>query len=262
MRHGQGYHSIAEQGHDIRDPHLTGHGEEQCRLRRAAFPHHDKVELLLASPLRRALQTCAITFMPCLDRGMEIIALPMAEECSEAPSDTGSDPQFLKDEFRDRLRGDHVRFDEVKDGWYLHEGEYATNPAALIRRAAKLRRWIKAQPEKEVVLVAHGFFNHYLTGDVNENGEQTTPWWNEAELRTFEFVDGDGSGAEVRPYEGGDALVDGEDAALIQETGESLKRLGAENRRQSLTRNVNRPAERRKSLVDFKTDTVVAVDGE
>ena len=260
MRHGQGYHSIAERGHDLRDPHLTGFGEQQCRLRREAFQRHDKVELLLASPLRRALQTCAITFLPCLDRGMEIIALPMAEECSDAPSDTGSDPQFLKEEFADKHGRDCISFDNVSKGWYVHEGEYATDPASLIRRAAKLRRWIKARPEKEVVLVAHGFFNHYLTGDVNENGEQTTPWWNEAELRTFTFVDGDGTGDRIRPYEGGDARVDGEDAALIKETEESLQRL--KGRRQSVTKNVNRPAERRKSLVGFQTDTVVAVEGQ
>lgn len=260
MRHGQGYHSIAENGHSLRDPHLTGDGEAQCRKRRAAFQRHDQVELLLASPLRRALQTCAITFLPCLNRGLQIIALPMAEECSDAPSDTGSDSEFLKAEFAENHGKSCVSFDHVSEGWYLHEGEYATDPAALIRRAAKLRRWIKARPEKEVVLVAHGFFNHYITGEVDENGEQTTAWWNEAELRTFTFVDGDGTGSDARPYVGGDALVDGEDAALVMETQESLKRMG--NRRASVTKNVNRPAERRRSLAGFQTDNVVAVDGE
>lgn len=35
--------------------------------------------------------------------------------------------------------------------------------------------------------MSHGFFNHYLTGDVNEKGEQTTGWWKEAEIRSFRF---------------------------------------------------------------------------
>lgn len=191
---------------------------------------------------------------------MQIIALPMAEECSDAPSDTGSDPDFLRDEFADKYGRDCVSFDNVSQGWHVHEGEFATDPAALIRRAAKLRRWIKARPEKEIVLVAHGFFNHYLTGDVDEQGQQTSPWWNEAELRTFTFVDGDGTQDRVRPYMGGDALVDGEDAALIKETEESLKRL--QGRRPSLTQNVNRPSERRHSLAGFQADNVVAVDGK
>ncbi|KAK4548885.1 hypothetical protein LTR36_008658 [Oleoguttula mirabilis] len=109
----------------------------------------------------------------------------MAEESSDAPCDTGSDPEVLRSEFPDK-----VDFDHVREGWWLHEGEYATNPKALNERAAKLRRFIRDRPEKEVVLVSHGFFNHYLTGDVNDKGEQTTPWWQETELRTFTFVDG------------------------------------------------------------------------
>ena len=109
-----------------------------------------QVELLLASPLRRALQTCQLTFAPAIaSKNLRIIALPYAEEASDAPCDTGSEPELLKTEFTE-----HVDFDNVKHGWWVHEGEYAFEPTALIARAAKLRRWIKARPEKEVVLVA------------------------------------------------------------------------------------------------------------
>lgn len=123
----------------------------------------------------------------------------MAEEASDDPCDTGSDPSELIKEFPE------VDFNHVKHGWWLHEGEYATDPTSLNMRAAKLRRWIRDRPEKECALVSHGFFNHYLTGDVNDRGEQTTTWWQETELRTFYFVDGD-------------------EQAMIKETEESLKR--------------------------------------
>ena len=43
MRHGQGYHSITENGHDLRDPELTPEGEQQCRDRRDGFDRHDNV---------------------------------------------------------------------------------------------------------------------------------------------------------------------------------------------------------------------------
>lgn len=136
-------------------------------------------------------------------------------------------------------------------GWWVHEGEFAFDPPALLERAAKLRRWIKQRPEKEVVLVAHGFFNHYITGEVDEKGEQTTPWWNEAELRTYIFVeDGDA-------FVGGGNEVNGNDGAPLQETEESLMRLKA-RRRESVVRNVNRPAERRQSLVNYLADKEVA----
>ncbi|KAK5137184.1 hypothetical protein LTR08_000689 [Meristemomyces frigidus] len=121
----------------------------------------------------------------------------MAEEASEDPCDTGSEVEVLKQEYPEK-----VDFDHVKHGWELHEGEYAVDPKSLNARAVKLRQFIKDRPEKEVVLVSHGFFNHYLTGDVNEKGEQTTSWWQETELRTFTFVQDD-------------------DSARIQETEES-----------------------------------------
>ncbi|KAK0346597.1 hypothetical protein LTR02_008892 [Friedmanniomyces endolithicus] len=204
MRHGQGEHSSAvnKDGKNVRDAPLTQHGKDQCAERCKNFPSHDKIDLLLASPLRRALQTCVLSFAPSIARGQKILALPMAEEASDDPCDTGSPVEVLKKEFPDI-----VLFDHVEHGWYLHEGEYAVDPKALNARAAKLRRFIRDRDEKEVVLVTHGFFAHYLTGDVNEKGEQTTGWWQETELRTFDFVDGG-------------------EKAVLRETGESLQRNG------------------------------------
>ena len=118
-------------------------------------------------------------------------------------------------------------------------------------RAAKLRRWIKQRPEKEVVLVAHGFFNHYITGEVDEKGEQTTPWWSEAELRTYVFIE------DGEAFVGGDSQVNGNDGAPLQETEESLMRLKA-RRRDSVVKNINRPVERRKTLVNYLSDNEVS----
>ncbi|KJY00243.1 hypothetical protein TI39_contig338g00022 [Zymoseptoria brevis] len=147
----------------------------------------NSVELLLASPLRRALQTCQLSFAPCIERGLKIHAQPYAEEVSTNPSDTGSEASVLKEIFGPDL----VDFDLLKLAWWKHEGEYATDAKAVNERARKLRKWIKGREEKEVVLVAHGFFNHYLTGEVDDEGQQTTPWWNEAELRTYAFEEED-----------------------------------------------------------------------
>ena len=46
MRHGQGYHNISDNGHDIRDPDLTDQGREQCRATRDKFQRHDQVIFL------------------------------------------------------------------------------------------------------------------------------------------------------------------------------------------------------------------------
>ncbi|KAK0904273.1 hypothetical protein LTR91_012801 [Friedmanniomyces endolithicus] len=179
MRHGQGEHSSAvnKDGKSVRDAPLTQHGKDQCAERCKTFQSHDKIDLLLASPLRRALQTCVLSFAPSIARGQKILALPMAEEASDDPCDTGSPVDVLRKEFPDIVLFDH------------------------------LRRFIRDRDEKEIVLVTHGFFAHYLTGDVNEKGEQTTGWWQETELRTFDFVDGG-------------------EKATIKETEESLLRNG------------------------------------
>src|SRR6201996_8157886 len=142
---------------------------------------------------------------PCLDRGLNIIALPIAEEASAAPCDTGSELGLLQVEFPKQ-----VDFSEVKPGWWVHEGEFAFEPKALIARAAKLRRWINNRPETEIVLVSHGFFNHFLTRGVDESGARTTPWWNETELRTYTVVD-DQDSPHSAAFQGGDSTVDGED---------------------------------------------------
>lgn len=205
MRHGQGYHSSAvtpKGGQAIRDPYLTQEGEKQCNEFCHDFGRHDQIDLLLASPLRRALQTCALCFAPCVERGPQIVALPLAEEASSVTSDTGVDRDVLVKEFP------NVDFDHVKHGWYVHENETAIDPASVNIRAAKLRRWIRGRPEREVVLVSHGYFCHYMTGDVNEKGEQTTPSWEETELRTFTFVTGD------------------EEDAMIEESRDSMLRRG------------------------------------
>lgn len=147
------------------------------------------------------MRTCELTFAPCIDRGLRIIALAEAEEASDDPCDTGCPVSELRDEFP------KVNFDLVMDRWWVHDGEFATDPASLDARAAKLRRWIRDRPEDEAALVAHGYFNHYLCGNVNQVGEQTTPWWQETELRTFTFEDGH--------------------EAMLTETAESLKHRGA-----------------------------------
>lgn len=120
--------------------------------------------------LRICRQTCQLSFAPCTERGLVIVAIPHAEEVSTTPSDTGSPVDVLREEFGE------IDFNFLKEQWYLREGEFINEPKAVNARAKKLRKWIKQRPEKEIALVSHGFFNHFLTGEVTDEGEQTTPW--------------------------------------------------------------------------------------
>lgn len=93
------YHNLKPKNHVMHDPQLTPKGENQCRELCKNFPHHDTVELLVSSPMRRALQTTLIGFEPEVKRGLKVVALPEAQEAGDLPCDTGSDVGVLREEF-------------------------------------------------------------------------------------------------------------------------------------------------------------------
>jgi hypothetical protein len=62
--------------------------------------------------------------------------------------------------------------------WNSNTGIYAPTAQALKERAGKLRAWLRARTEGEVVVVGHGNFWHHLTGEVDEEGNQTSKFLN------------------------------------------------------------------------------------
>ncbi len=150
----------------MHDPGLTPLGEEQCQQLAAAFPYHKTIELLVASPLRRTIATALLAFDQEVKRGMRVIALPTAQETSALPSDTGSDADVLRKEMADKP----VDLRLVHDGWNSKEGKWAAEAGALEARARETRQWLKARPEREIVLVAHGGILHYLSEDWSDSG--------------------------------------------------------------------------------------------
>lgn len=59
------------------------------------------------------------------------------------------------------------------------KGKWAPSSNALLARARAARQWLKARPEKEIAVVSHGGFLHYLTNDwtgigAAEHGELKT----------------------------------------------------------------------------------------
>lgn len=153
----------------MHDPSLTPFGEEQCRELAQRFPYHKEMELLVTSPIRRTIYTTLLAFESDIKRGISVIALPEAQEVSDLPCDTGSDLEVLKKE----MEGKPVDLSLVHEGWNNNKGKWGTAVDVIEERAKEARQWLKARPEKEIVLVTHGGFLHFFTEDWADTGKFT-----------------------------------------------------------------------------------------
>ncbi len=166
----------------MHDPLLTPFGEEQCITLRGTFPYHDKICLMISSPLCRTIHTAVLSFTPALSNGHchpNIIALPELQETSDFACDTGSDPDKLRKEMREK----HIPVDLslVKSGWNVKtlDNKWAPTPEALTKRAREARMHIRdrvlelqrgGEQDPELVVVTHGGFLHYFTEDWEDSG--------------------------------------------------------------------------------------------
>lgn len=91
------------------------------------------------------------------------------------PCDTGTDISVLEKE----MAGKPVDLSRVEAGWNSKKGRWAPTADAIGTRAREVRQWLKARPEKDIVLVTHGGFLHYLTedwADYNKIMGKVLPW--------------------------------------------------------------------------------------
>lgn len=167
VRHAQGIHNLSTSNEAIPDPTLTVLGKEQCAGLRNRFQHHDKITHLVASPMRRTIQTCLEAFEPSDGKqGLPIVVLSEIQEVSDAPCDTGSHPRVLKDEF-----GDKVDLSRVAEGWNDKSEATPWEPTfpkveARAREARRILREIAREvDDAHMVVVLHGAIIHFVTDD-------------------------------------------------------------------------------------------------
>lgn len=185
-RHGEGYHQgepqeecerikdagnshvhifspILPANHDIE---LNEKGIAQCQNLCKNFPYHDKIDLIVASPLRRAIQTALIGYEPEIKKGMKVLLMPDLQEVSDMPMDIGSSQEDLEKQF-----GDKLDYSRLYDGWQVKADKHATDTDSLLERGGRMRQYLKDRKEKNIVAVFHGSFVHYVTGNL-EDGEK------------------------------------------------------------------------------------------
>lgn len=220
VRHAQGYHNLETPGYEnLHDPLLTRLGEEQCTQLAALFPYHSSITHLVASPLKRTLYTCLLSFPSEVSSGLKVLAIPELQENGNIPCDTGSDPDILAKELADGTFAgrykDSVDLSRVHAGWNSKTGKWSQEDPAIHERATAARKILlgigqealEASGGKEVgiVVVTHGGFLHFLTEDYDGDHKFTGTGWANTEYRAYEFKSGS-------------------DRASLQETLESEKR--------------------------------------
>jgi broad specificity phosphatase PhoE len=191
----QGFHNLCVENHSMHDPLLTPFGEEQCTILRETFPYHQKISLLISSPLRRTIYTTLLSFSHSLTNGHckpTIVALPEIQETSDFACDTGSDV----DKLREEMKANHVPVDLslVKPGWNVKslDNKWAPSAEALTKRSREARVFIRdkiielqkeGEKEPEIIVVTHGGLLHYFTEDWEDsgayNGESFIPYCGE-----------------------------------------------------------------------------------
>ncbi|KAH7169973.1 phosphoglycerate mutase [Dactylonectria macrodidyma] len=200
VRHAQGLHNLCRENEAIHDPRLTQLGEQQCEALRAQFPHHKQVTRLFASPLRRTLQTCLLSFGY---RGTDevpqhppVVAIPELQEVADLPCDTGSDAAILKQEFSSL-----VDLHCIYDGWNSTSewASWSSKVQDLHARAKKARLVLRemlefADEDDHVVVVTHGAFLHFLTEDYYGVELARATGWENTEFRSFQFSAVEGCG--------------------------------------------------------------------
>ncbi|KAH6956947.1 hypothetical protein HG530_002475 [Fusarium avenaceum] len=205
VRHAQGFHNLSIENEQMQDPDLTPLGEKQCAALREEFPHHDKLTKLFASPMRRTVYTCLHAFGT--EELKPITALPVFQEVSANPCDTGSPVAKVQAEFQGI-----ADYSKVEESWTDKgpQSEYEPTLEKLTARGLKARKTLRdcVIGDEHIVVVSHGGFLHFMTDDWYGVPEGTATGWANCEYRSYQFADPTG---------------DDEDAALL-ETKESWQR--------------------------------------
>ena len=225
VRHGQGFHNLGAGHYSLPDPRLTPKGEDQCEsLRNSFHMNQSSIALVAASPLCRTLHTAILVFGPALLLDSKcpprVLALPDAQETSDDPCDTGSNPDLLRSVVVENQWP--VDLSLVKEGWNVKtlENRYSPHSDAIKARARDVRVFLRQKlrelnangnADAQVVLVTHGGFLHYFTDDWEDAYQYPGTGWHNCETRSYCFEDG---------------LIgaDGEEARLTETTESRQKR--------------------------------------
>lgn len=164
IRHGQSTFNaaFAETGQDPMhfDARLSDLGHQQVAETRARVAELPRPDLIVCTPLTRAIQTTLGLFA---GTTAPILVHALHRERCEHSCDVGRSPADLAADFP------HLAFDHLDHPWW-HDGPghapgVPFEPEDVFAaRVAAFRAWLDARPEPVIVAVGHGEFFRRLAG--------------------------------------------------------------------------------------------------
>lgn len=166
IRHGESTFNAAAQGSSIDpmlfDAPLTARGKAQAEAARLTMRDR-RVDVVLTSPLTRALQTTLAIFADHPSKPPLAVETGHRERL-ESSCDRGRPPSALRAEFPE------FAFDHLAETWWHDEGPLDPRGIrieplnVLLARLNDFAAALAARPEPAIAVVGHGTFFHHLTG--------------------------------------------------------------------------------------------------
>jgi broad specificity phosphatase PhoE len=170
IRHGQSTFNAAYEltGRDpgFVDARLSELGEQQATQTGIALKDFH-VDLVVASPLTRAIQTANFIFR---GRNLPTYVTCRHRERVESTADVGRSPALLAEEFP------HFDFDHLDDPWWHHDpasvGPFAVEPVETFQqRVEHFKDWLRGHEAQRIAVVGHATFFSAMTGHWMQNCE-------------------------------------------------------------------------------------------
>ncbi|PPR47368.1 MAG: 2,3-bisphosphoglycerate-dependent phosphoglycerate mutase [Alphaproteobacteria bacterium MarineAlpha5_Bin9] len=170
IRHGQSEANVAldlDNPNFYYDAKLTAIGKKQAQNAQKKLKNID-FDLMLCSPLTRALQTFSLIFPNLVQ---DALILPFTREHCLCSSEVGKQPAILQKEFP------NFHFGKLKNFWW--NNDIPINEKKIIfesmedldKRVLMFKNWIKKRPEKRIALVSHGTFISRIINYLLDNCE-------------------------------------------------------------------------------------------
>ncbi len=173
MRHFEALHNISPHNYNLPDPELSPLGQTQANDTSEIIKNIPSIDLIVCSPLIRALQTYLLVFNN--QQNISLIIHPDLQEVCTEPCDIGSPLNDLKLKFPSLLNELNTFKETFGDSEWLNKinPDNIYSPKQIKQRTKRFLHWLMNRSEQHIFVISHNLMLQQLIHDkINlKNGE-------------------------------------------------------------------------------------------